>query len=1375
MSNLKFYKPPAWLNLTVAVLTVTSLLGGIPFSAQAIVVPLWPTSWTSPSQCTTDVPEDENPGQLDLYGTSVNPAVGYSLDANYYYFRERVAGNPSGPGGFSQHAWVVLFQTASPKYQYIGAVNGKDELVQLWQNTTVGADVDWSPLFNDEAETIIWQDSTATYARQVSAGSGIYFVDWAIPLTAFSGTGITADTTKFFATSADANNYNKDHLNCYNQIADLSVSKVDDADPVSVGDTLTYTITVTNGGPDTSDGVVVNDTLPADLTYVSHVASQGTYSSGVWTVGTLTNGANATLTIDATVDAGASGTTLSNTATVTATTLDNVTTNNSDTETTAVNAVPTTGTLSIVKVVTNNNGGSLAADDFSFQIDGGSATVFEADGQNDVTVAAGTHTVTEVAPSGYTAAYNNCTSVNVPAAGSATCTITNTDDVPSLTLVKNVVNDNGGTALATAWLLSATGGSTPISGAGGVVSDSTFAAGTYALGESGGPAGYSSSNWVCVGGVQSGSSITVGLGQSATCTITNDDISPVITVTKVVTNDNGGSAIVANFPLFVNAIQVSSGVATPFNVGSYVVSETGMTGYSSTISGDCDAQGNVTLVLGDTKNCTITNDDIAPKLTVTKIVSNDDGGNNSVQDFPLFVNSNPVTSGAQNTYNVGTYTVSETSATGYVGTIGGACAPDGTVTLNPGDVKECTITNDDVAPGLTLVKQVTNNNGGTAVVSDFNLYIDQVEVVSGNSNPVEANTTYTLTEDGVAGYAAGQWSCNAGTQVGNTITLGEGETVTCTITNDDIAPSLTLVKSVMNNDGGGQLASAWTLNASGLTSISGAGGAVSDSTFSAGTYTLSETGPDDYTASAWVCQGGSQNDDQITLSLGQSATCTITNDDVEPLLTVTKVVMNDSETGSSQVADFDLFVDQTQVTSGDQNGFNAGSYTVSETGPAGYTASFSGDCATDGSVTLAIGDVKTCTITNNDNDPTEGTLTVTKTVVGGTLGVGDFPLFVDQTQVTSGQANNFLADDYVVSETSQPNYSAGEWGGDCDAEGNITIEAGNSYSCSITNTYVPPVITTGTIEVCKYNDTNGDGQPEYQELTSVSWLDKIKNFFVNVAHAITLTPSNPLSGWTINISDGDELSDSKVTGENGCVQFTELPFGTYTITETAQSNWSQTYPNDPNSIQVVLNNEFQSGYYFLNHFTEPTPPCTSNCGGGGGGGGGGSPLADLSLTKTVVGGDPTSTGTVFSYTVTVSNSGPSNATNVVVTDVLPASVTYSSSTASQGSYDNTTGKWTVGTLAVGSSATLQLTGTLVAGGTTTNFSSAISSENDPNVSNNTATYTFALGGGVTPPAPQVLGAQTELPRTGGMPIGGMLYLSWLAPFFERFRLRKIKK
>ena len=44
---------------------------------------------------------------------------------------------------------------------------------------------------------------------------------------------------------------------------------------------------------------------------------------------------------------------------------------------------------------------------------------------------------------------------------------------------------------------------------------------------------------------------------------------------------------------------------------------------------------------------------------------------------------------------------------------GGDCAADGTITLLPGDDKTCTITNDDIAPKLTLVKTVVNDNGGT--------------------------------------------------------------------------------------------------------------------------------------------------------------------------------------------------------------------------------------------------------------------------------------------------------------------------------------------------------------------------------------------------------------------------------------------------------------------------------------------------------------------------------------------------------------------------------------------------------------------------------------------------------------------------------------
>ena len=112
-----------------------------------------------------------------------------------------------------------------------------------------------------------------------------------------------------------------------------------------------------------------------------------------------------------------------------------------------------------------------------------------------------------------------------------------------LTLVKTVTNDNGGTAVPTAWTLTAAG-PTPISGATGsaAVTNAPVNAGTYTLSESGGPAGYTASAWSCTGGTQTGASIALALGQSATCTINNNDIAAQLTLVKTVTNDNGGTA-----------------------------------------------------------------------------------------------------------------------------------------------------------------------------------------------------------------------------------------------------------------------------------------------------------------------------------------------------------------------------------------------------------------------------------------------------------------------------------------------------------------------------------------------------------------------------------------------------------------------------------------------------------------------------------------------------------------------------------------------------------------------------------------------------------------------------------------------------------------
>src|SRR5437667_12838123 len=56
------------------------------------------------------------------------------------------------------------------------------------------------------------------------------------------------------------------------EIADIGVSKVGLPEPVGAGSNLTYTVTVTNAGPNDATLVVLNDTLPSQVDYVSYPA-----------------------------------------------------------------------------------------------------------------------------------------------------------------------------------------------------------------------------------------------------------------------------------------------------------------------------------------------------------------------------------------------------------------------------------------------------------------------------------------------------------------------------------------------------------------------------------------------------------------------------------------------------------------------------------------------------------------------------------------------------------------------------------------------------------------------------------------------------------------------------------------------------------------------------------------------------------------------------------------------------------------------------------------------------------------------------------------------------------------------------------------------
>ena len=102
------------------------------------------------------------------------------------------------------------------------------------------------------------------------------------------------------------------------------------------------------------------------------------------------------------------------------------------------------------------------------------------------------------------------------------------------------------------------------------------------------------------------------------------------------------------------------------------------------------------------------------------------------------------------------------------------------------------------------------------------------------------------------------------------------------------------------------------------------------------------------------------------------------------------------------------------------------------------------------------------------------------------------------------------------------------------------------------------------------------------------------------------------------------------------------------------------------------------------------------------------PVADLSLSKSVDTATP-NVGSSVVFTLIASNAGPSAASGAEVTDLLPAGYSYVGDDAG-GAYLNATGVWTIGALANGASATLNITATVNAVGSYLNTSEVTASQ-----------------------------------------------------------------
>src|SRR6185503_12062710 len=181
-------------------------------------------------------------------------------------------------------------------------------------------------------------------------------------------------------------------------------------------------------------------------------------------------------------------------------------------------------------------------------------------------------------------------------------------------------------------------------------------------------------------------------------------------------------------------------------------------------------------------------------------------------------------------------------------------------------------------------------------------------------------------------------------------TIANGQEKTCTVTNDDQAAKLIVIKHVVNNNGGAAVAADFTLDSGGSNdspdNFAGAESPGTEVTLDAGSYNVTESGPAGYTASfSAYCSG--------TIANGQTKTCTVTNDDKPAKLIVIKHVINDNG-GTATAANFTLDSGGANDSPDDFPGaespgtqvtLNAGSYNVTESGPAGYAASFSADCS----------------------------------------------------------------------------------------------------------------------------------------------------------------------------------------------------------------------------------------------------------------------------------------------------------------------------------------------------------------------------------------------------------------------------------------------
>jgi uncharacterized repeat protein (TIGR01451 family) len=216
-----------------------------------------------------------------------------------------------------------------------------------------------------------------------------------------------------------------------------------------------------------------------------------------------------------------------------------------------------------------------------------------------------------------------------------------------------------------------------------------------------------------------------------------------------------------------------------------------------------------------------------------------------------------------------------------------------------------------------------------------------------------------------------------------------------------------------------------------------------------------------------------------------------------------------------------------------------------------------------------------------------------------------------------------------------------------------------------------------------------------------------------VAFAVTLSDKGPVSATGVTVQDllPAGLAFVSATTSQGTY---DAVSGVWTVGTVTTAT--------PETLQLqaqVVSPTAQTNTATVAHADQPDPNTANNSASATE-----TPLAaDLALTKSVSNPTP-NVGDTVAFTVTLSDNGPSAATNVAVADLLPAGLTFVSATTSQGTYNAVSGVWTVGTVTTATPETLQLQAQVVSPTAQTNTATVAHADQfDPNTANNSASAT----------------------------------------------------